>query len=174
VKDLCDILGGHIEVLSEPGQGSSFIVELELEELNEKLASVFTDKREFETKNHRSILIVEDNQLNQRLMAKILEKAGFDFRIASNGKEALSMLREKDFGLILMDIRMPEMDGIEATWHIRNDDVYANDNKIPIIAVTAHDDAEEKSKCFQVGMNDYVTKPFNKDLLIHKINLLMS
>jgi CheY-like chemotaxis protein len=69
---------------------------------------------------------------------------------------------------------MPEMDGIEATWHIRNDDVYANDNKIPIIAVTAHDDAEEKSKCFQVGMNDYVTKPFNKDLLIHKINLLMS
>ncbi|MFY8021982.1 MAG: tetratricopeptide repeat protein [Bacteroidia bacterium] len=173
VKDLCDIMKGHIEVISEPGQGSSFIVEVEVEELSDSLASAFVSKEQAVHTASKSILIVEDNQLNQRLMAKILEKAGFDFRIASNGKEALSMLRDKKFHLILMDIRMPEMDGIEATWHIRNDDVFYADNKIPIIAVTAHDDAEEKSKCFQVGMNDYVTKPFNKDLLVHKINLLM-
>jgi signal transduction histidine kinase/tetratricopeptide (TPR) repeat protein/ActR/RegA family two-component response regulator len=173
VKDLCDILGGHIEVISEPGQGSSFIVEIELEELNENLASAFDSKNVKSATSGRSILIVEDNQLNQRLMAKILEKEGFEYRIASNGREALNMIREKSFALILMDIRMPEMDGIEATWHIRNDDIYYSDKQIPIIAVTAHDDSEEKSKCFQVGMNDYVTKPFNKDLLIHKINLLI-
>lgn len=172
VKDLCDIMKGHIEVISEPGQGSSFIVEVEVEELSDSLASAFESKEQVSNSSSKSILIVEDNQLNQRLMAKILEKSGFDFRIASNGKEALSMIRDKKFHLILMDIRMPEMDGIEATWHIRNDDVFYADSKIPIIAVTAHDDAEEKSKCFQVGMNDYVTKPFNKDLLIHKINLL--
>lgn len=174
VKDICEKMGGHIEVISEPGNGSTFIVEFELEELNPDLAFGLTSKPATNAQVKPRVLIVEDNQLNQRLMAKILEKEGFDFRIAENGREALHILIEKKFDLILMDIRMPEMDGIQTCWNIRNDSRYHAHSQVPIIAVTAHDDAEEKKKCLSSGMNDYVTKPFSKELLVQKIRVLLA
>jgi CheY-like chemotaxis protein len=171
VKQLIDLLKGHLEVISEVGNGSSFIMELEVE-ISEYNELINTDnplvEHTFEPEKYL-ILIVEDNALNQHLLAKILEKQGYNYQIAENGLEALKKIQEKTFDLVLMDIRMPEMDGIEATHHLRTDEAFMTDKFIPIIAVTAHDDAEEKQKCFDVGMNDYLTKPINKDLLLEKI-----
>jgi signal transduction histidine kinase/ActR/RegA family two-component response regulator len=171
VKQLIDLMKGHLEVISEIGNGSSFIMELEVEvseyneliNTNNPLVESNFDPGKF------LILIVEDNALNQHLLVKILEKQGYNYQVAENGLEALKKIQEKTFDLVLMDIRMPEMDGIEATHHLRTDEAFMTDKFIPIIAVTAHDDAEEKQKCFDVGMNDYLTKPVNKDLLLEKI-----
>ncbi len=173
VKELCDLLKGHIEVISEKGVGSSFIIELEMEvlEQNEIKYNQALSKLSAIKPNKFAILVVEDNQLNQRLLTKILEKEGYNYGIAENGLMALELLKEKSFDLILMDIRMPKMDGIETTYNIRNKEEFVLDRDIPIIAVTAHDDAEEKKKCFDIGMNDYVTKPFDKDILLQKIGL---
>lgn len=171
VKQLIDLLKGHLEVISEVGNGSSFILELDVEvsdynnliNTNNPLVENAFDPKKY------LILIVEDNALNQHLLVKILEKQGYNYQVAENGLVALKKIQEKTFDLVLMDIRMPEMDGIEATHHLRNDETFLTDKFIPIIAVTAHDDAEEKQKCFDVGMNDYLTKPVNKELLLEKI-----
>lgn len=171
VKQLCDIMNGHIEVISEKGAGSSFIVEIEVEVLEddallkeEKIAQI----KNFNPENYK-ILIAEDNQLNQRLFIKILEKEGYQHAVADNGLKALNILQDKAFDLILMDIRMPEMDGIEAAHHIRTREEFSIDKNVPIIAVTAHDDAEERKKCYELGINDYLTKPIDKDILLQKI-----
>lgn len=170
VKELSDMLKGHIEVISEKGVGSSFIFEVEVEDIDHQQQQTKAQAgNRIIDHSKQQILIVEDNQLNQRLFAKILEKEGYSFMIAENGLQALSLIREKSFDLILMDIRMPEMDGIEATHHLRNSEEFAMDKRIPIIAVTAHDDAEEKKKCFEVGMNDYLTKPIHKPTFLKKI-----
>jgi len=171
VKDLCDLMKGHLQVISEKGVGSSFILELELEDLSEKAADFTTKKlknRIFEPKKFH-ILVVEDNPINQLVFEKILEREGFNVNIVSNGLEALASLKVKSPDLILMDLRMPEMGGIEAAMHIRTRSEFGKDRYVPIIAVTAHDDSEEKKKCFEVGMNDYLTKPINKELFLNAI-----
>jgi signal transduction histidine kinase/CheY-like chemotaxis protein len=175
VKVLCDLMKGHIEVISEKGVGSSFILEVELEnyDLASKKFGLGNSSIKLIEPSVYSIMIVEDNLLNQRVLTKILERQGYQFSLASNGLKALILLKEKTFDLIIMDIRMPEMDGIEASHHIRNRDEFAIDRNIPILALTAHDDAEEKRKCFEVGMNDYMTKPFNTLLLLKKIEDLL-
>ncbi len=170
VKQLVELLKGNLEVISEKGKGSSFILEVEVE-VDAIAASKLkhtAPPQNFDPSKYL-ILIVEDNLLNQHLLIKILEKSGYNSQVAENGVVALRKIQEKAFDLILMDIRMPEMDGIETTYHLRSDDTFSTDQDIPIIAVTAHDDAEEKKKCFEVGMNDYLTKPINKDLLLEKI-----
>ncbi len=176
VKDLSDLLKGHIEVISESGVGSSFIFELEMEVLSQPSVKMNLPGSEFSKilPGKYTILVVEDNKLNQKLITKILEKQGYNYGVADNGKKALDLIKERSFDLILMDIRMPEMDGIETSYNIRSKEEYALDRDIPIIAVTAHDDSQEKKKCFDIGMNDYVTKPYNKDVLLQKIESQLS
>jgi CheY-like chemotaxis protein len=166
---------GHIEVISEKGVGSSFILEVELENIDFETNrfDIVTNARKLIDPSTTMIMVVEDNILNQKVIAKVLERQGYQYMIANNGIKALSLLKEKTFDLILMDIRMPEMDGIETAHHIRNREEFALDKHIPILAITAHDDAEEKRKCFDVGINDYMTKPFNTLLLIKKIEELL-
>jgi signal transduction histidine kinase/CheY-like chemotaxis protein len=171
VKRLCDLMKGHIEVISEKGAGSSFIVELEVEIIEDTLRlkeEQVIQIKNFQPANYK-ILIAEDNQLNQRLFIKILEKEGYQHAVAVNGLKALNILKDKAYDLILMDIRMPEMDGIEAAHHIRNREEFSIDKNIPIIVVTAHDDAEERKKCYDLGINEYLTKPIDKELLLQKI-----
>jgi CheY-like chemotaxis protein len=172
VKDLCDLMKGHLQVISEKGVGSSFILELELEDLSVGGSSEFEPKKLenkiFEPKNYH-ILVVEDNPVNQMVFEKLLEKEGFNVSLVGNGLEALASLRVKSPDLILMDLRMPEMGGIEAAKHIRTSSEFGKSRNVPIIAVTAHDDSLEKNKCFEVGMNDYITKPINKDLFLNVI-----
>lgn len=110
------------------------------------------------------ILITEDNTINQKVCLKILEKMGFTADIASNGLEALQAIEKTRYDLIIMDIQMPEMNGFEATLKIRNSGNTFN-QKIPIIAMTANAMKEDKEKCIQAGMNDYISKPVEPENL---------
>jgi CheY-like chemotaxis protein len=108
------------------------------------------------------ILLVEDNEINQKLAQEILEEAGFVVTIANDGREAVSVVREKEFDAVLMDIQMPVMDGYQATLEIRKDERFM---ELPIIAMTAHAMTGDKEKSLEAGMNDHVTKPINPDQL---------
>ena len=104
------------------------------------------------------ILLTEDNIVNQRVALRILEKAGHMVVIAENGKEALRMLKEQTFDLVLMDVQMPEMGGFEATALIRDREQLIG-RHTPIVAMTAHAMAGDRERCLDAGMDDYLAKP---------------
>jgi signal transduction histidine kinase/DNA-binding response OmpR family regulator len=111
------------------------------------------------------ILLAEDNIVNQRLALRILEKAGHEVVVASNGREACAAWKRQTFDLILMDVQMPEMDGFEATAAIRRDEA-GTGSRIPIIAMTAHAMQGDKARCLAAGMDAYISKPIRaSDLL---------
>jgi CheY-like chemotaxis protein len=111
------------------------------------------------------VLLAEDNPVNQRLAARILEKGGHSVVVAGNGREALAALHRDTFDVILMDVQMPEMDGFEATRAIRQDDT-AQIKNIPIIAMTAHAMTGDRERCLAAGMDAYISKPIRAaDLL---------
>ncbi len=113
------------------------------------------------------ILLVEDNPVNQQVAQGILAKLNHDVTTADNGRKALEALEQSSYNLVLMDVQMLEMDGMEATQRIRADHRWQN---LPIIAMTAHALAEDREQCFQAGMNDYICKPINIKELEDKIN----
>ncbi len=106
------------------------------------------------------LLLVENDYTNQRVAVAMLEPLGFEVDVADNGHEALKKMQNSEYDLILMDCHMPEMDGFETTLHIRKNE--NKDRHIPVIALTASILPEEKSRCFEVGMDDYLTKPLDK------------
>ncbi len=108
------------------------------------------------------ILLVEDNLFNQQVASELLERAGAIVELANNGKEALDILRNETFDCVLMDMQMPEMDGLETTMRIRND---LRLTRLPIIAMTANVQPEDQERCFQAGMDDFTSKPMNPTLL---------
>jgi CheY-like chemotaxis protein len=114
-----------------------------------------------------SVLVAEDNRINQRLIQAILQKAGVVVTIVNNGKEAVDACGQKLFDAVLMDIQMPEMDGREATTAIRA--LSGPKGRVPIIAVTAHALSAERDKCLEAGMDDYLTKPINTELLLSRL-----
>ncbi|MDP8206318.1 MAG: response regulator [Candidatus Electryonea clarkiae] len=115
------------------------------------------------------ILIAEDNLVNQKVVIAFLAKLGYNADIAVNGIEAVNTLSKSNYDLVFMDIRMPEMDGLEATRFIRNPESKVLNHSIPIIAMTAHNTASDKEECLNAGMNDYISKPFNVSELDEKI-----
>jgi CheY-like chemotaxis protein len=110
------------------------------------------------------ILLVEDNPVNQKVAVRLLEKHGHSVTVAGNGKEALSCLDERPFDLVLMDVQMPVMDGLEATAVIRQRET-GTDRRLPIVALTAHAMVGDREKCLDAGMDGYVTKPIIQPLL---------
>jgi two-component system, sensor histidine kinase and response regulator len=112
------------------------------------------------------ILLAEDNLVNQRLVQRILEKEGHDVSVAENGQEALELLRKQTFDLILMDVQMPEMDGLEATRSIRHEEILTTAH-IPIVALTAHAMKGDQDKCLAAGMDAYLSKPIHADDLLN-------
>lgn len=113
-----------------------------------------------------TILVVEDNELNQMVAQGLLEYNGASVAIANHGKEALEILRNETIDCVLMDIQMPVMDGLEATQMIRANAQWAD---LLIIAVTANADHQYKDLCRSVGMNDFLTKPINPELLVNTL-----
>ena len=105
------------------------------------------------------ILLAEDNITNQQVALAILKKMGLRADVVANGTEAIMALETLPYDLVLMDLQMPEMDGVEATRHIRNSQSAASNHGIPIIAMTAHTIKGDREHCLEAGMNDYVTKP---------------
>ncbi|MDA0661559.1 MAG: response regulator [Proteobacteria bacterium] len=113
------------------------------------------------------ILVAEDNQINQMLITSLLKTKGYVIDLADNGAEAVDMLRSQPYDIVLMDIQMPEMDGIAATRKIRTMDCAQAD--IPIIAVSAHAMQSNRNEALGAGMNDYLTKPIDKNELFEKV-----
>ena len=113
-----------------------------------------------------TILVVEDNELNQMVAKGLLEYNGASVAIANHGKEALEILRNEKMDCVLMDIQMPVMDGLETTQMIRANAQWAD---LLIIAVTANADHQYKDLCRSVGMNDFLTKPINPELLVNTL-----
>ena len=118
---------------------------------------------------HLNILLAEDNLINQELAMIILQKCGIKVQAVTNGQEAVNQLSKESFDLVLMDMQMPEMDGIQATLLIRNESSAVIDHNIPIIAMTANAMRKDQEACLQAGMNDYISKPFETSQLIEKI-----
>lgn len=111
------------------------------------------------------VMVVEDNIINQKLAAKILDKLNCKVEVAANGKEALDLLAEQEYDIIFMDCQMPEMNGFDATVEIRRREKEADKKAVPIVAMTANAMAGDKEECIAAGMNDYLTKPIKKQAL---------
>jgi CheY-like chemotaxis protein len=113
------------------------------------------------------VLVAEDNHVNQKLVVVMLKAQGYSVDVAANGLEAVDAVRRIPYELVLMDVQMPEMDGIEAARKIRQMGGEIGD--IPIIGVTAHALKGDRERVIQAGMNDYLTKPINKQALLNKV-----
>ena len=118
------------------------------------------------------ILLVEDNVVNQQVALHILEKSGFNVDVAPNGRRALEAMKMVSYDLVLMDIQMPEMDGLEATSRIRGPQSGVRNHDVPIVAMTAHAMKGYAERCLAAGMNDYITKPVDPVQLVRKIKKL--
>ena len=114
----------------------------------------------------KKILLAEDNDINRMIATIVLKSNGYQITEVLDGKEAVAELTRQSFDLVLMDMQMPFMDGLEATRIIRK---HIN-NKVPIIALTANEIKQEKDRCFQAGMNDFLMKPFDEKDLVSIIN----
>jgi len=171
VKQLIELQGGQVFVSSKPGEGSRFSFRLRYKKSVK--AHGHEDGQTDETGSVEflkglNILLVEDNVLNQLLARKVLNNWGCEVVVAENGKVAIQKLEKQNFDLVLMDIQLPEMNGYEASKYIR-EHFPVPKCTIPIIAMTAHAFSGEKEKCLKAGMDDYLSKPFNQDLLRAKI-----
>jgi PAS domain S-box-containing protein len=166
VHDLAELQGGSVSVKSKEGVGSSFTVVLPLKKVSmEVIEQVEQALKPVESPGNIRILLVEDQPLNQQLAKKLISDFGFTSETAVNGKVAVEFLENETFDLVLMDLQMPDMDGYQATKIIRE----KLKLQIPIIALTAHSSAGQREKCFALGMNDYLIKPFRAQELYFKI-----
>jgi PAS domain S-box-containing protein len=169
-KKLLELQNSVIEVKSEPGRGSVFSFSLDFRSSQNEISnqSVRAPSPTVPSLKGTKILIAEDNALNVVLMKNFMKQWELDYDIAENGLVALALVQKNNYDLVLMDLQMPEMDGYQATTEIRKlpDEKYA---KLPIIALTASAMLDIKDIAFEVGMNDYVSKPFNPNELYLKI-----
>jgi len=162
---LAELMGGRLYFSSQPGEGSSFAFCAELEHgpevsvTEEELAAErFTLAAWPQPKRRCHCLVAEDNLVNQKMVLKMLQVGGHDVQLASNGREAVALATAHDFDLILMDIQMPEMDGLEATLAVRERE-RGNSRHVPILAMTAHAMPGDRERCLRAGMDAYLSKP---------------
>lgn len=172
-KNFIELQGGIIKLESTYGKGSLFTFELPF--TTEKNAPLFKQKdNPFKNKSvDASILVVDDVMINQLVISKILAKWNAEVDLASSGKEALFLLKKKNYDLVLMDIQMPEMSGIEATKIIRTNKEHSNIADIPIIAFTANAFDESQKYILESGMNGFITKPVNPEKLFRTIESIL-
>ncbi|KAA1245343.1 response regulator [Aquimarina sp. RZ0] len=157
VKKLIQLHNSEILINSTEGAGSEFIFDLCYEKAvkEENIASSTHENISIGTTNF-NILIVDDNKINQIVTQNILKKKGYTCDLANNGMDAIEMLKNQSFDLVLMDINMPEMNGLDATKVIRTFNTH-----MPIIALTAVEEGEIRDQALSVGMNDVIIKPYD-------------
>lgn len=165
VSDLIHLQNGTISVNSKTNIGSEFIFTLKYK-LSSEINKQDENKKIIQNNRQKhKILIIEDNEINRKLMLEILNGYGYKTAVAFNGEEAVSILKQEIFDLIFMDLQMPVLDGFKTTELIRRELML----KTPIIALTAHTILKEKDKCLSYGMNDYLSKPFKETELMEVI-----
>jgi CheY-like chemotaxis protein len=160
------MMDGHIWCHSTPNKGSVFAFTARFkidrqaakEDKTVKKRTKEQEKRRLQPIVGARILLTEDNEVNQLVASRILNNAGFKVTIANNGLEAVNLVQKEPFELVLMDIQMPEMDGLTAAKTIRS---LPGFDKIPIVAMTAHAMSGDREMSLSAGMNDHVSKPIN-------------
>ena len=169
VKNLLELMNSKIQLESKLGEGSKFWFNLDLDISDEKvLQKENIDKKkviDLEYLFGKNVLVVEDNKINQMITKKILEKNKMVCQVADNGTDAVQLVKENDFDVVLMDIHMPGISGIEATQKIRE-----FNKALPIIALTAVTIDENLDEFFRVGFNEIIPKPFKPEEFFEKIH----
>ncbi len=174
-KRLVELQGGKISGSSTEGEGSSFYVELPVtagetpQEPRPVKEATFAEAGTGGLSG-KHILLVEDNRVNQKVTCLMLQKAGMVVHIANHGKEAIALLENNRYDLIITDLQMPEMDGFQTVAYIRTK-LHLN---VPVIAMTASALRNEKNRCFEIGMNEYLTKPFTPAVLFQQLQRHLS
>lgn len=172
-KEIVELMGGTISLYSEKGKGTQFKVKLMFEKTFEKSNEKTESPSDTTTVNHLDtqplrplhVLIVEDDKFNMFFARSVIQQMGFTTDEAVNGIEAIEKIKQQQYDVVLMDMQMPEMDGISATKVIRQE----LKNTTPIIALTANVIKGDYERCIEAGMNDYVSKPINVEELRNKI-----
>ena len=192
-KSIVTLMGGTIGLKSMPGEGTTitFLAYFDLspasqpampipseEDLQGMPTLVIDDNATDDNATHRRpalslrILLAEDNLVNQRVAMSMLGKMGHRITLATNGLEALEQWRQGDFDLILMDVQMPEMTGLQATMQIRREE--AAGAHVPIVAMTASAMSEERDRCLAAGMDDFISKPVSYKVIEEMITATFS
>ncbi len=167
-KQLVNMMGGTIGVESERGKGSVFHFSLKLEAGRKQEEEALRMPVMFQAANQLNILVVDDDGVNQFVLAKLLTGAGYSVDTADNGVQAMAMHSRKTYDMIMMDVQMPQMDGMEATRRIRQQE--GTERHTPIIAVTAYALSGDREKCIDAGMDDYIAKPIALETLFAVID----
>ena len=169
VKSLLELMGSRIQLESQLGKGSKFwfdlVLEVSAQDATEEKGQKHLDENEYGLFENKHILVVEDNKINQMITRKILEKRNFKCQVVDNGMDAIKLVETNDFDVVLMDIHMPGISGIEATQEIRK-----FKPQLPIIALTAVTIEENLDEFYRVAFNEIIPKPFKTEEFFEKIH----
>ncbi len=165
-RRLIQMMGGDLGLSSAPGAGSTFWFDIPVE-VHDPPAPPPPPSQSGPDRERcpLSVLVAEDNPVNQKILSVVLGKAGHEVRVVATGVEALAALSERAFDVVLMDMQMPDMDGIEATRRIREGERSAGGH-VRIVAVTGNAYGSDRELCFEAGMDDFLAKPFRPDVLL--------
>lgn len=166
-KKLAEIHGGGVTVSSRVGVGSQFVVTLRLLVVEKPSAAESQAPVGAAAERTGRILVIEDNLVNQKVLQGLLKKRGYVCGIANDGAQALQVLAGASFDLVLMDVQMPVMDGLETTRQLRQSERW---RQLPIVAMTAHAMSGDRERCLAAGMDAYLTKPINSRELFQTLD----
>jgi CheY-like chemotaxis protein len=164
---LVQLMGGRIWLESELGKGSKFHFTFKAESVTDEFVLARPETEPVTDLGHLKVLLAEDHQINRLLVSKMLNRVNIKPDLACDGLEALAYVQEKDYDVVLMDLQMPNIDGITATKKIRSN---SKIHQPYIIALTANVFAENKAECYAVGMNDFISKPVSMESLVNALD----
>ncbi len=176
-SSLVKMMGGSMSVTSTPGRGSTFSFSIrclsaEISQGRDPSNAIWTPARTRGGTSGR-VLVAEDNPVNQLLMVRLLERNGHQVVVAGNGRAALAAISQQSFDVVLMDVQMPELDGLEATRQLRQGE-RASGKYLPVIAMTAHAMQGDREKCIAAGMTAYIAKPIRPEELFKAIEQVLA
>jgi len=170
---LVELMEGRISVESEPGRGSTFRFTVALALPRDEPEPAGQPVQRERAARRLQVLLAEDNSVNQRLAARLLEREGHTVEVAASGREALDRFAQGRFDLVLMDVQMPDLDGVQATRRIREME-RGSGSHVPIVAMTAQAGETDRQRCLEAGMDGYVTKPVHVPELIRIVQSVVT